>query len=60
MRINIFEAGLVTYLMAGKGFLPQDEPAPRHGAGQKDQPSAKQPAPPARERQEEPPRRAML
>ncbi len=55
MRINIFEAGLVTYLMAGKGFLPQDEPAPRHGAGLKDQTSAKQPAPPAPKERGEPP-----
>jgi hypothetical protein len=30
MRINIFEAGLVTYLMAGRGFLPkEDEQPPR-------------------------------
>jgi hypothetical protein len=29
MRINIFEAGLVTFLMAGKGFLPKDDPEPR-------------------------------
>ncbi len=55
MRINIFEAGLVTYLMAGKGFLPQDDTAPRHGAGQKDQTSAKQPAPPAQKQQDEQP-----
>ncbi len=29
MRINILEAGLVTYLMAGKGFLPKDDEEPR-------------------------------
>ncbi len=33
MRINIFEAGLVTYLMAGKGFLPQDELMPERRTG---------------------------
>jgi hypothetical protein len=29
MRINILEAGIVTFLMAGKGFLPKEDPEPR-------------------------------
>ena len=32
MRINIFEAGLATLLMAGKGFLPQEDDTPKRGA----------------------------
>lgn len=32
MRINILEAGLATYLMAGKGFLPKDDEAPKRSA----------------------------
>jgi hypothetical protein len=31
MRINILEAGLVTFMMAGRGFLPKDDPEPRPG-----------------------------
>ena len=31
MRINIFEAGLATLLMAGKGFLPQEDDTPKRG-----------------------------
>lgn len=29
MRINILEAGLATFLMAGRGFLPREEEAPK-------------------------------
>jgi hypothetical protein len=29
MRINILEAGIVTFLMAGKGFLPKEDPEPQ-------------------------------
>jgi hypothetical protein len=32
MRINILEAGIVTFLMAGKGFLPKEEPEPQRSA----------------------------
>lgn len=32
MRINILEAGLVTFLMAGKGFLPKGDAEPVTGA----------------------------
>jgi hypothetical protein len=31
MRINIFEAGLVTYLMAGRGLLPKGDEEPKAG-----------------------------
>ena len=32
MRINIFEAGLATYLMAGRGFLPKEDEPPKRSA----------------------------
>ena len=31
MRINILEAGLATFLMAGKGLLPRGDDAPHSG-----------------------------
>lgn len=31
MRINILEAGLVTFMMAGRGLLPKDDPEPKAG-----------------------------
>jgi hypothetical protein len=31
MRINILQAGLVTYLMAGRGLLPKGDDEPKSG-----------------------------
>lgn len=32
MRINIFEAGLATFLMAGMGLLPKEDETPKRSA----------------------------
>jgi len=31
MRVNIFEAGLVTFLLAGSGHMPTDDDTPKAG-----------------------------
>lgn len=45
MRINIFEAGLATFLLAGRGFLPKADAEPKNGPEAGSPVSAVPPAP---------------
>ena len=54
MRINILEAGLVTYLMAGRGFLPKDDNEPKPGIETESWSSVVLPMPPKSAPKDEP------
>ena len=46
MRINLYGAGLATFLMAGRGLLPKDEETPKYGTVAENAGGPGPPAPP--------------